>query len=172
MKKLMFVVAFLPNVVGCAEPTVKKFACPSLSGNYFSVGEINWIESRNSKTNILREVFKYSLPDNVGDPKKYETLLQMKYDWFNLDIRNDVFFFKLYDNQEIIYEFSFSAVCSSSGWQATRISKRYLDGNVVSSHFESTFSKNVNESLVVRTYVLSGNSKAEVRAEFPRRPTP
>lgn len=169
MKKLMFAVTFLSNVVGCTEPFAKQATCPSLYGNYFSMGKTNWTGSRSSETNILREVFKYSLPENVGDPKKYGALLHMKYDWFSLDIRNDTFFFKLYDNQEMVYEFFFGAVCAPAGWQAARISKRYLDGNTVSSHFESTFSRGVDGGLVVQTHVLGGDSGADVRVEFLRK---
>jgi len=169
MKELIFVVAFLPNIVGCAEPSNKQVVCPNLSGNYYSVGKMDWVENGNRETNILREAFKYSLPERVGDPRKYEALLRIKYDWFSLDIRNDVFFFGLHDNQKIVYEFSFGGVCGPSGWQTKRISKRYLDGNSVLSHFESIFSINDSENLVIQTYFLGENSKSEVRAEFVQR---
>jgi len=138
------------------EPQASDSQCENISGDYSAVGTLHGKDNRAS--DILREAFKYSLPEEIGDPRKYEDVLRTKYDWFRLSIKDNTFLFQLYNGRELARQFSFAVNCTSMGWQSERTTERYLDGNTIHSRFVSTYSTGGSGSLVLNTHV-SGTTR-------------
>ena len=165
-------VALFSSSAKCTQQEIADIQtrCDSIVGAYEAIGVSDWMGHKgDQRIDILGAAFKYSLPQDIGDPKKYEEILNTKYNWFSLASKGGVFLFRLYDAKQFVREFSAPVTCASAGWQMERITRRYLDGNTVEAHFVSTYRMDDNGRLIIETRVSHERNKVVTTAIFRKR---
>lgn len=133
-------------------PAVASAPCANLAGRFAAVGASDWPAALRGR-NIIGEVFKYSLPEDIGDLRRYEDILRITSDSFSVTLAADALRFTLYNGKEPVREITVFPSCTASGWQTARDTERYLDGSTIQARFVTSYSIDKDGNLVLKTHV-------------------